>query len=227
MGDVRGELLAVCGVRQELTRIASYADAVIMSGGDVARLSRLLAAVPAEVATGGVISVGLCGALDPTLRVGDLVCATAVWDGATRFAADPGWTARLREATGARSVDLALGLDTVAATAEAKRDLFRVTTAAVVDMESHVAAAWAAARGAPFAVLRVVSDRADHALPSAAVAGMRADGGADVAAVLRGLARRPGELPGLIRLGRDVGRALKRLSIALAAAQPGLMLRTD
>ena len=59
----------------------------------------------------------------------------------------------------------------------------------------------------PFAVLRVVCDPAERELPPAVIAGMRADGTMDVSAVLGSLARSPGQLPGLIRLAVEAGRA--------------------
>jgi len=59
--------------------------------------------------------------------------------------------------------------------------------------------------------VRVISDRADHALPPAALAGMRRDGGIALGAVLASLARSPSQLPALIRTGRDAQRALRAL----------------
>jgi nucleoside phosphorylase len=57
-----------------------------------------------------------------------------------------------------------------------KRALRAETGALAVDMESHVAARVAARRGLPFAVVRVISDSADEALPPAAQIGMKPDG---------------------------------------------------
>jgi hypothetical protein len=85
--------------------------------------------------------------------------------------------------------------------------------AALVDMESHVAAKLAAARGLPFAVLRVVSDTAGLSLPNAVVAGNRPDGGMDLLGVLGALARDPRQLPDLMRVGRDAGAAFRQLKI--------------
>ena len=50
-------------------------------------------------------------------------------------------------------------------------------------MESHLVAAAAARLDVPFAVLRSVSDRADHAISGAAQAGFSITGRPDVAAV--------------------------------------------
>ena len=164
-----------------------------------------------------VLSFGVAGALQPGLRVGDAVVAATVRDGRARLYADPAWTARLAALTGARPADIA-GSDEAAAAPEAKASLRLRTAAAIVDMESHVAARAAAARSLPFAALRVVSDLDSDGLPAAAVAGMRADGGVDVGAVIRGLARDPRQLPDLIRTARDSAAAFRALSHARTAA---------
>ena len=95
--------------------------------------------------------------------------------------------------------------------ADEKARLYRETGALAVDMESHVASRIAARRGLPFAALRIISDAADMTLPPAALVGMRPDGGVASGAILRSLARHPGQLPALIRLGRDAGTAFRVL----------------
>ena len=57
----------------------------------------------------------------------------------------------------------------------------------------------------------MVADTADISLPLAALAGMRPDGGSDIAAVLLSLALQPRQLPALIRLALDVRKAMGRL----------------
>ena len=63
--------------------------------------------------------------------------------------------------------------------------------AAAVDMESHIAAAYAAEAGLPFAALRVISDPATRALPALAMAAIKPNGDIDLRKVLRGVARNP------------------------------------
>ena len=225
MGDVTGALLAVCGVDREARIVAPYASAgCLTSGGRVERLRAELARIAAQGGCRGVISIGLAGGLDPALRAGDLITAEAVIDtaGATRTERD--WTRRLAELTGARGVALALGADTLAADPADKARRFAASGASVIDMESHVAARWASAAGLPFTVLRVVSDDAHRALPSAASAGMGANGRVDVGAVIAGLALNPWQLPALLRTARDVEAGLRRLAAAVAAAGAELAL---
>ena len=119
-----------------------------------------------------------------------------------------------------------LGSDTIVASVAEKQALYAETNALAVDMESHIAARVAARHGLPFAIVRAISDTADHTLPPAALLGMRPDGSMALGAVLASLARNPRQLPGLIRTGSDAGRAfaalrrvgdvLGRLGISLA-----------
>jgi len=100
----------------------------------------------------------------------------------------------------------------VLASAAAKSALFEVSGGALaVDMESQVAARFAAMRQLPLAALRVISDDASHALPPAALVAMTPDGGIALGKVLWSLARNPLQLPALIRTGSQSGKAFKKL----------------
>ena len=129
-----------------------------------------------------------------------------------RPAAEPwegeGSRRRVRVFTGAIAAS-----DVMVVDAAAKAALHAATGALGVDMESHVAARFAAAHGPPFAALRIISDGADRALPRAAQAGMKKDGGIDVLAVLRALARDPRQLPALVRTGREAEVAFRQLAL--------------
>ena len=210
-------ILVVTGLARE-ARIAAGPGLLTLSGGG--RAQALGAAIAQALAAGGVrgvLSFGVAGALSPALRVGDVALAATVRDAGRTLHADAAWTARLAARTGARLLTVA-GVDAVAATPQAKAALRAQSGAALVDMESHLAARAAAAHGLPFAVLRVVSDRAEHGLPPAALAGMGADGGVDAGAVLAALTRHPGQLPALVRTGLDAGRAFRALAAARHAA---------
>jgi len=99
----------------------------------------------------------------------------------------------------------------LAATAEAKRQLHARTGALATDMESHIAARVAADHGLPFAILRVISDSAADALPPAFAVAMQPGGGTDYAALIASLATRPGQLPAFVRAARHAMTALRAL----------------
>jgi hopanoid-associated phosphorylase len=211
-----GVILAVTGLKREAGLLAGEGVRAVVSGGDVDALAERLEQALSGTAPSGILSVGLGGALSPMLAVGDWVLATSVKADAIAFATDQAWTARLEHglrADVARTVHLGaiVGVDHMVVDAAAKADLHAQTNALAVDMESHVAAAFAARHGLPFAALRVISDGADRALPPAAQAGMKKDGGMNLPAVLLSLAKTPRQLPALIRTGREAEVAFKAL----------------
>jgi len=186
----------------------------VVSGG-VAKLlpARLEAALTRQQMV-GIISVGLGGALSPDLRVGDWVVGARVTDGTTSWETDVAWTRRIVAALGPDArLGAILGSDAIVANADAKAALHEATGALAVDMESHVAVQVARAHGLPFAALRVMSDAADRTLPMAALAGLRPDGGMNLAGVLWALAKDPRQLPALIQTGREADVAFKGLAL--------------
>ncbi|MBV8592808.1 MAG: hypothetical protein JOZ27_00750 [Caulobacteraceae bacterium] len=178
----------------------------------------------AERASGAraILSFGLCGALDPALRPGDLVVARSVVDRGHDIAADEEWLRALRGALPQARVGPIAGADAIAGTAAAKVILRRDTGALAVDMESHAVARAAKDAGLPFAVIRAVSDAANRDLPRSAQAGFGPDGRPKVAAVLRALLRRPHELPALIRTALEAERGFTALRDARDLLGPGL-----
>jgi adenosylhomocysteine nucleosidase len=96
-----------------------------------------------------MISTGLCGALDPSLRVGDIVVP-----------AGPVVEARAGCVRGAVH-----SIDHVAVTSLEKRMLRNATGAIAVDMEAAAVERRAAEWGLPFVCIRAVSDRAGDTLP--------------------------------------------------------------
>jgi len=80
-----------------------------------------------------------------------------------------------------------------------------------VDMESHVAAEFAAARNLPFGVVRVICDSATRTLPPLAQNALGAQGQVDIAGVLRSIAGNPGQLVTLVGVGRDFAAGVRSL----------------
>lgn len=206
-------ILTAIGMRAEAALLPPGIRPVI-SGGDPERLRHLLAAEGGDA--GAVLSFGIAGGLDPALACGDLVVATRVQGPQGAWPADRAWAAALARATGARCGVVA-GAAAVVPDPVAKRALRRRSDALVVDLESAVAAEFAAARGLPFAALRAVADRADELLPHSAAVGLTPDGRPAPGRVLLALLRRPGELPALIRVARRSRTALAALERAAKA----------
>jgi adenosylhomocysteine nucleosidase len=207
-------VLIVTGLVQEARIAAGPGMTVICSSSDPQQLRALLTVFdPATIR--GVISFGVAGGLDPTLKSGDVVVATEVLAGDARWLAGLALNDDLIEsvALGSRRVvrgGLA-GAEQVVAAKACKAALRSETGAVAVDMESHIAAAYAAEAGLPFAALRVIADPASRALPVLARAAIKPNGEIDLRKVLRGVARNPLSLRALVSTGIDFNRALRTL----------------
>jgi adenosylhomocysteine nucleosidase len=206
-------VLIVTGLVQEARIAAGPGLIVICSSSDPQQLRALLATLD-STSFRGVISFGVAGGLDPSLKTGDVVVATEVLSGDTRFLADMALNEEMiaRAALTRRVVRGGLaGVEQVIAARACKAALHLETGAAAVDMESHIAAAYAASAGLPFAALRVISDPATRALPELAKSAVKPNGAIDVRKVLRGIARNPRTLKALVSTGIDFNRALRSL----------------
>jgi len=206
-------IIAVVGLAREARIIAGPGIAV----------SRRGAGLPPLIASGakGVISIGIAAALDPALKLGDIVIGSHVTNGST-FDTHDGWATALAARLPDRRFGAIAGSDRVVATA-AEKSLLRIkTAAAAVDMESHIAAKAAANAKLPFAALRVISDTAEDSLPPAAAKAMRSDGSIDMGAVIGSLVMQPNQMPALIRTAQNAGIAFKALLRCRSALGPRL-----
>ncbi|HEY4362383.1 MAG TPA: hypothetical protein VGN17_15515 [Bryobacteraceae bacterium] len=143
----------------------------------------------------GIISTGFCGALDPALRVGDIVVAGE----------------GVRSGVGFTRGEV-LSADRVAVTAAEKRALRERTGAAAVEMEAAAVEAKANEWGVPYRCVKVVSDVAAEDMPLdfnlyRDEAGRFSLGRIALAAVMHPFT----VMPGLMRLDRNCKVAAERL----------------
>jgi adenosylhomocysteine nucleosidase len=164
----------------------------------------------------GLVSFGLAGGLDPALRPGRLIVPVAVHTGGHDYLADPALSKRLGGGTPHRL----LGADRIAPTAEEKRRLWQSTGAAAIDLESGAVARIALDEGLPYAVLRAICDPAERDLPPAAMVALGQSGAIGMLRVLRSVLAYPGQVPGLLVLGRDAAAARRALIGRVAAVWP-------
>jgi len=202
-------ILAVTGLAKE-AKIAGIAGVVaVAGGGDSVSLEAKLNALHGDIR--GVISIGLAGALSPLLKVGDVIIADQILTGAEKWECQDGWRVRLGSRLPFAQQGPLFGSDVIIEHPKTKSGLHDTTGALAVDMESQVAARFAAARGLPFAVLRVISDDARHILPPAALVAMKPDGGIALGRVFKSLLRHPLQVPALIRTARASNKAFAEL----------------
>jgi adenosylhomocysteine nucleosidase len=148
-----------------------------------------------------VVSAGLCGAVDPDLRVGDIVVATEV----------NGHPVTLPRSGRKYHPAKVASADRVIGTAAERREIGAAGVQAV-DMESAAVLEEARRRGVPFYCVRAVSDEAmeDWTLDLNAARGE--SGAFRIGRILRQAVARPGKvLPELVRLRRNSVLAARRL----------------
>lgn len=192
------------------------------SGASAAR-ARALAAELLDGGCAALVSFGLAGGLDPRLSSGALCLPEAVLTpSGGRLAVGERWRARLARHRGGGDLQCALllGSDRAVASPEEKAELFARTGAAAIDMESHVVAEVAAARRVPFLVIRAIADPAERRMPAWLAGVIGTDGRPVARRLVAGLAKNPGDLATMLRLGGDARRGLKALRRVAALAGP-------
>ena len=222
MGHVSsGHVVVATGFNREVATIRQGGVVVVAGGGDPVGLRQRIER--AAAGAGGIMSYGMCGALADGLVIGDWVIGERL-SGAVDVACDPDWAAALVAKLPGSRLGGYFADGRMIDTVSEKLALGERHDALAVDMESHVAAAVAAERGLPFAVLRCVSDGARHLLPHAITVSMRADGGVDAKAMLRSLASRPGQAADVARTSAGFMRAMRELKRGAAIVGPRMGL---
>ena len=173
-----------------------------------------------------VLSVGVCGALDPKLRAGDLVlCQTvqAASSGDPHVApvhSDEGVLSQALAAAEAGGVRVRVGqsltVDRVVGEPAEKKGLWQSRGLDVVEMESYCLGTVARERGLPFLAVRVVLDEQGDTLP--ALPGVvQPDGSTRLWRVLPYALKHPGQVPRILSMAVSERRALGNLTRFLEA----------
>jgi adenosylhomocysteine nucleosidase len=162
---------------------------IVVSGVGAVRAAEAAERLPAE--TRKVTVAGFCGALDPSLKIGDVV----VSDDHDRAI---------------------LTVDAIVATPIEKARLFRTTAARAVDMESAAIFEVCRRRGIACQAIRAVSDTAHEELP-ADLANLLNGGTVSPLAAIKLLVRRPSALYDFRRLARNTKIAAANLARYLEA----------
>jgi hopanoid-associated phosphorylase len=209
-------VLVVTGLAVEARIAAGPGIMALCSGGDPERLRGLLESVEPR-GLRAVVSFGLAGGLDPSLRAGDIIIATDVTDvlsGETHARTHEGlmvaFAERLARGRAAALSGSIVGSDAIVVDPAAKAALHE-TGFTAVDMESHVAAEFAATHRLPLGVVRVICDSAARALPPLVGQALGTKGRIELASIMGSLARNPRQLSSLFGTGRDFAAALASL----------------
>lgn len=161
-----------------------------------------------------VLSTGFCGALDPSLRAGDIFAAREVFDTSGRRT----FPAALPQSPRSFHQGRLWSQNRVAVSAEEKASL-RKQGGDAVDMEAAAVAAEAARRNAPFYCVRVVSDPAGETLPADFNASRGPEGRFSNFRITLAALLHPSSLLPLLRFGRSCRRAALILGDFLASCR--------
>ena len=162
--------------RESLRKDARW---LLVANGPGARLVNQALGMKRDV--DGIMSIGFCGALDPALRVGDIVEGNVYT------------------------------LDRVAITAAEKRELRKRTGAVAVEMESAAVEAKAREWGLPFRCVKAVSDTAAEDLPLDFNQYRDSEGRFSRERIAMAALARPWKIPGLMRLDKNSKIAAQKL----------------
>jgi nucleoside phosphorylase len=192
---------------------------------------RAFAAVIVAARPLAVCNIGFCGALDESLRVGDVVVATGVRDNAVLDNTVRDSTVRDNTGVGTRTYETlvpgvgkpeavlsgtVVSIHHVAQTAAEKRNL-RATGASIVEMEAAGVARAAEDLGLPFYCIRAVSDLACENFENDFNAALDVDGRFSTLRLVRGALASPRKRLGeLLRLKQRTALASKNLGDFLA-----------
>lgn len=165
---------------------------------------RAFAAVLVAPKSSAICNIGFCGALDESLRIGDVFVAVAIQNGSHT------WPAIVPDGPAAPT-GIVASIDHVAQTAAEKRSL-RAEGASIVEMEAAGVARASEDLDVPFHCIRAVSDLANEELATDFNAALRQDGRFSTITLVKQL-----KIGELLRLKKRTDLAAKNLGEHLAA----------
>ena len=180
-----------------------------------------------EAGVAGLVSWGCAAGLAPGWPAGTLCLPDVVVGiGGQRWPTDAPWRQTLMASLGERATSggaLAHASQVVDSHA-AKRALAAQTGAVLADMESAAVARVAHRHSLPLLVVRSVVDPLELTLPTLVTDHIDDSGRIPLMPLLRGLLRRPGDLPTLLQLARGFRASLASLRTVRACAGDNLLL---
>lgn len=196
----------VVGLKAEARIARGLGWDIAIGGGGAAGAATAVDALIARGAT-ALVSFGLAGGIDPSLRPGRILVPRGVRVGDDILPCDAALCVRL----GGMTDHVVLGGSDLLDTADSKRRVWRRLQAHAIDLESGAVARAAVSHGLAFAVLRAVCDPANCSLPPAARVALDNKGVIGMWRVLHAVLRGPRQVPDLIALARDAGSARRAL----------------
>ncbi len=222
---LRSEANCVTSLRLPYNKMVSVGDDSSVwfcgIGGDAARTAAT------GLHAGGVhalVSFGIAGALDSSLKPGDLVLPESIHAEQIQ-PVTLAWRSRLQQLLPShlKIVGGTLASSPVTLTSEkVKRELATATGACAVDMESGAIADVAANAGIPFIAIRAIIDPVEFSPPIAMLSAIYPDGSVNSMRLLALILKRSVSLSELIHLAKGMHAARNTLSTVIQSAGIGL-----
>jgi adenosylhomocysteine nucleosidase len=190
-------------------RIGDHEALLVTNGAGAKRAAAATEIAARTFRPEAVVSTGFCGALDPSMRIGEIVAATLVHsDNSVKFASAP--SSPLSFHSGPIAT-----VDHVAGTS-AEKGRLRASGAIAVEMEAAGVAHSAGALYLPFFCIRAVTDLALEDMANDFNAALRNDGHFDTMKILTGALRHPvTRVPELLRLKDRAKQSARSLGVFL------------
>lgn len=208
-------LIVVVGMQSEAKAARGSNTEVITGAMREDELRAKLAALDTSK-VGALISFGVAGGLDPSVKVGDMVVPDTIIYNNRTWRASPELSREIRLKLERAGIFAhrgpIVGVEGLTQGRADWREQFRRTTGAdAVDMETHIAAEFAESRDIPFTAIRAISDTVGQTLPPAAMLPLNENGGVRMNLVIGSILWNPGQIGDLIRTGRDFQTAMETL----------------
>ncbi len=224
--DRKPPVLVVVGLSDE-AKVAQGAGVEVVLSAANGRLLRERLKAYDHTKVSAVVSFGISGGLDPALQPGDLTLPTTVVSGkGAKWAVSEMILLCMKQKAEDGGIRFVSGIEASTeelsdSSPEGRAALRKATGGDSVDMESHIAAEFARARGLPFAVIRAVADPYDFTLPPAALTPLNPDGTINLPAIVASILQNPGQIPALMRLSEYYQASLRTLKTARQAIDLG------
>jgi adenosylhomocysteine nucleosidase len=201
----------LCGLESEAKIARKMPVAIVACAAARPGKARQLARGLVEQGATRLISFGIAGSLDSSVRLGDVVIGSRIASASGQWTCDESWARGLAAKLPKAMRGGIYGSEKLVTTIQEKAELNNGTGCSIVDMESQCMAEVAAENGLPMAVLRAVCDDSTMPVPPFVMAAIREDGSIDVVRALMHLARHPLQAGDLFDVMRGTGRALAAL----------------
>lgn len=163
----------------------------------------------------GLISWGVAGALDSSLKSGDLIIADVIRNKEKKIHSTDEWRKKLSENLNSHSETICIkpiaSNHEICASIEAKQNLFEVLDAAAVDMESMAIAEVAKVNNLDFMAIRSIADQATTAIPEAILNHTDHLGRPDILKFLFSCISKPTQIREIYTLAKSFKIAIKTL----------------